>query len=70
MNKKDFDEIAKMIKEHPSGESLSNNKKKLANKLADYFETTEHIEASYDGILISRKVFNRKEFLKLCGVEE
>ena len=62
MNQKDYKAIAKMIKKH---------KGKYANiiifssfliDLIDYFEKTQEIGRAYN--------FNRKQFLKDCGVEE
>lgn len=71
MNKKDYKEIAKIIKDkwdiyHPLN--------KIVSELADYFEkedktTIDNINYEEGTISGKLKQFNRKQFLKDCGVD-
>ena len=58
MNSKDYKEIAKIMKN-------SMNKGNMILYLADYFEREYYKDSS-----ISSTPFNKKQFLKDCGVEE
>ncbi len=71
MQTKDYKEIAKRINEFfVDLPSISLDKRRiLINSLSDYFENNEHIVGSIDGKPIFKKLFNRKQFKKWCGVE-
>ena len=83
MNKKDFEEIAGILKTafmntiyEADAEAINNI---LANKLADYFEREDQylaIDKETDLLSKDKKVdrnklikFNRQQFLKDCGVK-
>lgn len=73
MNQKDYKAIAEIIKtriiaysDYSLGKRLLNG---LARELGFYFEESEQLEIEEGGILDFHK-FNRKQFLKDCGVEE
>jgi hypothetical protein len=72
MNKKDYEEIAEIIKHNFDdfvfqGDELVLAKQNVVNGLADYFEKEwkdEHNIVQCDNM----KKFDREEFLKKCGV--
>ena len=63
MNKKDYREIAGIIKDF----TTCTYKKDLVNNLSDYFEKEDPIV--YWGKEKHPEGFNRKQFLKDCGAE-
>ena len=65
MNQSDYKKIAKIIKENSGnvlGELFIHDN--IIEELADYFEEEDVWQGS------SRQEFDRKQFLKDCGVEE
>ncbi len=69
MNQKDYKEIAKIFKEDNiswRNKHEKNTYHRLANNLADYFEKEDN--KFNEGIKF--RDFNKKQFLKDCGVEE
>ena len=73
MNQKDYKVISEIIKfrKHPRLSTISDN---IALDLADYFEKECPLyklrKAKKNGILNENDVFNKKQFLKACGVDE
>jgi hypothetical protein len=69
MNQKDYKKIAEIISAYfckwvcKKDERIERLKKGMCEELADYFEEEDVWHDS------SRQVFNRKQFLKDCGVE-
>jgi hypothetical protein len=66
MNKKDYKKIAKIINEELEEWSVQSegyhSLMEISKKLADYIETEAELE--------DVELFNRKQFLMDCGVEE
>ena len=68
MDQKDYKEIAKIINQYCNGYQMPINypaRVDLANDLADYFEK----EKKHKIDLIAGDGFNKKQFLKDCGVK-
>ena len=68
MNKREYDTIAKIIKICKDNKPLVNPEKYIAIQLANYFETNEHIVGQVNGKPIFKKLFEKEQFLKDCGV--
>jgi hypothetical protein len=82
MNKKDYDEIAKIIKNNTFNQGIGHldegsyalekhiRSEIFIKELADYFEKedNQNVNVKYDGMV--KKQFNREQFLKDCGVKE
>ncbi len=69
MNQKDYNEIAGIINTVAiKGDSAWVN---LVSELAQYFEreAQAHFEGKREPVDVNRIEFNRKQFLKDCGVE-
>ncbi len=66
MEEKDYNEIAKIIKKFNLGRS------NVVNELADYFERENKklLDEKHGGHKIIKDTFNRKQFLKDCGVNQ
>ena len=73
MNQKDYKEIAKIIKKIryiPNAWEVPLTKD-IAKELADYFEKESNVMSGKGEIIsTTTEQFNRKRFLKDCGVEK
>ena len=75
MNQKDFKEIAGIIKntQYEDELGLDYNSSKIIHNLADYFEKEENKRVEYARknlpLPTKKSKFNKKQFLKDCGVE-